>query len=84
MACYIWPKKFSGHRGQVWSERYGFSQDEKPVSRAVSGRLPTPPHLGKVAGRVEGGEANTAPSFPAARGQSAAGLEWRREKCFSF
>ena len=32
-------------------------------------------HLGEVAGRVEGGEANSTPSFPAARGQSAAGLE---------
>lgn len=73
MACDIWPKKFSGHSGQVWSEQYAFSQDEKPMSGLFS-PLPTPPS-GEVAGRVEGGEANTAPSFPATRGQSAAGLK---------
>ena len=43
MACCIWPKKFSGPRGQVWSERYAFSQDKKPMSGVVSAPLPTPP-----------------------------------------
>ena len=43
MACYIWPKKFSGPRGQMWSERYAFSQDKKPMSGVVSAPLPTPP-----------------------------------------